>query len=88
MGVLWESDRHVFRNAGNRDASLILQDMEDFNGSTQALETSFENLLNQAFESVSRPRAIRLHVFSRSPFDYVVRWGAPGTKFPPQWWAD
>lgn len=86
MGILWEGDRHVFRNAGNRDASLIFADMEDFNGSTEALETRFENLLNQAFEDAARPRAIRIHVFERSPLVYVVSWATPGTPFPPQWW--
>lgn len=86
MGILWEGDRHVFRNAGNRDASLILQDMEDFTGSTQALETSFENLLDQEFNDAARPRAVRIHVFDRNPFDYVARWSLPGTVFPPKWW--
>ena len=88
MGILWESDRHVFRNAGHRDASLILQEMEDFKGSTQALETRFENELMQAFDDALRPRAIRIHVFSRSPLEYVVRWSVPGTQFPPQWWEE
>ena len=87
MGVLWEGDRHVFRNRGHRDATLILQDMEDFRGGTRAMETEFEKLLNQAFENVARPRAIRIHIFSRNPVSYVVRWGALGTRFPPEWWT-
>ncbi len=86
MGILWEGDRHVFRNVGNRDASLIFQDMEDFSGSTQALETSFEALLDQAFNDAARPRAIRIHVFDRNPLSYVVSWASPGTTYPPQWW--
>lgn len=88
MGILWEGDRHVFRNAGHRDAELILQDMEDFNGATQALETSFENLLDQAFNDAARPRAIRIHVHNRNPLAYVVRWAPPGATFEPRWWED
>lgn len=86
MGILWERDRHVIRNAGHRDATVVPADLAKFIGTDKQLEAAEKDRLTQELTTKARPREIRIHVTSKSPFEYVLLNAPPGAKIPVNWW--